>query len=313
MRDYATPTERAAQGSVPPHMLRLLAIFAGIAVAAALGTRVRHALGNRARLRRNRRLQLTAANIEPNARVKLVDGVRLPFKLHGTGGPIRLIVGHGLGQNKDKDSAVDAVATAFTSGLLSSSEYRALSYDARGHGKATGWESCDSSMFHWRELAQDMLAVADAHGLHRFVAMGSSMGAATALFAALQAPERVEAIVMVRPPTAWETREARKPKLLDGAAQARAKGRTQWARVLAGAAEADLPPARAAEYRALAGIPVLILCHGEDDVHPVATGVALSTRLLPTHELSRIVVSSNLAEGEKAWPRILAEWMEGLP
>lgn len=54
-----------------------------------------------------------------------------------------------------------------------------------------------------------MLAVAEALALEGFAAGGSSMGCATAPFAALQAPARIDRLVLVTPPKAWESRRGR--------------------------------------------------------------------------------------------------------
>jgi pimeloyl-ACP methyl ester carboxylesterase len=239
--------------------------------------------------------------------VRLTDNTRLPFDIIGTEGGLRLIVSHGLGQSKEQDTAVDLARAVFAS-QGPPLGFRALSYTARGHGTSTGWEHCPLAKFHWRDLAGDMLAVARAHDMERFIVMGCSMGAATALYAALQEPNRIEAVVLVRPPTAWETRKQRKAGMVNTAAKAKAKGRTLWARVLEGAAEADLPPKESAAYAALSGIPVLLLCHGDDDVHPVSTGTQLM-ELLPPHAMSKLVVAADLAEGERTWPRILSDWL----
>jgi pimeloyl-ACP methyl ester carboxylesterase len=44
-----------------------------------------------------------------------------------------------------------------------------------------------------------MLTVASSYDLGRFIAGGVSMGAATALYAALQAPDRMAGLLLVRP------------------------------------------------------------------------------------------------------------------
>ncbi len=53
-----------------------------------------------------------------------------------------------------------------------------------------------------------MCLEAKGKGAQKFVAGGSSMGCATSIYAALLAPERMKALVLVIPPTAWETRAA---------------------------------------------------------------------------------------------------------
>ena len=62
--------------------------------------------------------------------------------------------------------------------------------------------------YHWSNLAKDMAAVADGLGVENFIAGGQSMGCATALYAGLLAPQRIRGLVLVNPPTAWETRAA---------------------------------------------------------------------------------------------------------
>jgi len=77
-------------------------------------------------------------------------------------------------------------------------------YDARGHGKSE--PSYKPEDYHWRNLGQDMLALADAIGAEKVISGGASMGCATTIYAALQAPERMKAMVLVCPSTIWETR-----------------------------------------------------------------------------------------------------------
>ncbi|MDQ1373389.1 MAG: 3-oxoadipate enol-lactonase, partial [Actinomycetota bacterium] len=83
---------------------------------------------------------------------------------------------------------------------------RVVRYDAPSHGRSPIAPSDEDHR--WDRLADTMLSVADSAGFSTFVAGGASMGAATALHAAALAPERVSAMVLVIPPTAWETRAA---------------------------------------------------------------------------------------------------------
>lgn len=89
-------------------------------------------------------------------------------------------------------------------------------YDAVGHGQSA--DPVDTGRYEWSELARDMVAVADALGIDRFVAAGASMGAATALNAALIAPDRVAGLALVIPPTAWATRAEQVDRYLASAA-----------------------------------------------------------------------------------------------
>src|SRR5206468_3265300 len=83
--------------------------------------------------------------------------------------------------------------------------YRVIRWDARGHGLSSGAPVPDD--YRWDNLARDLIALADELGIDQFVAGGASMGAATALHAAIQAPERVLGLVLMLAPTAYETRD----------------------------------------------------------------------------------------------------------
>lgn len=192
-------------------------------------------------------------------------------------------------------------------------------YDARGHGKSQA--SFRPADYHWRNLGQDMLAVADAVEERYFIAGGASMGCATALYAALQAPERIQGLVLVIPPTAWEKREAQgqlyqRMALLGGLLGGRLLARLSSGRLdqllppwmiaaepekiqattnglaamngralssmLRGAALTDLPVRDA--LVSLRDIPTLILGWVDDPTHPVGSAEELH-RLLPKSEL----------------------------
>jgi len=128
-----------------------------------------------------------------------VDGARLAVRVAGeTDGPA-LVWGHGLTSSMDDE---DAAGIFDWSSITAAG--RLVRYDARGHGASSSGATVDE--LRWDRLAGDMLAVADGVGAGRFVAGGASMGCATALFAALTAPARVTGLVLVIPPTAWETR-----------------------------------------------------------------------------------------------------------
>jgi pimeloyl-ACP methyl ester carboxylesterase len=192
-------------------------------------------------------------------------------------------------------------------------------YDARGHGKSQ--LSKKPKEYHWSNLGQDMLAVADAVGTEKFIAGGSSMGCATTIYAALQAPERMKGLVLNIPPTAWETRAAQgklwgrfaligrlmggkgmsrmmsssmdrmlpqwmienEPEKIEGVAKGMAaqKGITLW-NIFKGAGLTDLPPRE--ELKVITDIPCTILAWVGDPTHPVSSAEELH-RLLPKSEL----------------------------
>jgi pimeloyl-ACP methyl ester carboxylesterase len=74
--------------------------------------------------------------------------------------------------------------------------HRAVAYDQRGHGAS---EHTADARWRLDDFARDVLAVADAQGLERFVLVGHSFGATVAMAAAALAPERVLKQVLVDP------------------------------------------------------------------------------------------------------------------
>jgi 3-oxoadipate enol-lactonase len=187
---------------------------------------------------------------------------------------------------------------------------RIVRWDARSHGASGG--TAEAAAHRWDELGRDALALADALGIDRPVLGGASMGAASALHAAVQAPERVPALVLALPPTAWATRPAQAAAYAAGADVVDARGAAAYvaqvraepqpeilaafagaftytpavpdhllAAVLRGAAASDLPDPDV--LRTLA-VPTLVLAWDTDPGHPVATAEALG-ELLPHVEV----------------------------
>ena len=252
-----------------------------------------------------------------------VRGAELAFDRSGEGPDV--IWGHGLSQTRAIEEDM---------GLIDWDRVRAqvLRYDARGHGRSSS--TPDLTGYSWAELARDQLALADHCGIGTYVAAGASMGCGTALHAALLAPERVRALVLVIPPTAWEARseqvgqwlasaqliedhgvealiEARAALPLpdpfaadegrrdQSAAATRSWAPDRLARVFRGAALADLPDRRQV---ASVSVPALILAWTGDPVHPLATAEALAA-LLPDNELS---VASTAPEVARWTERVAA-------
>ena len=243
----------------------------------------------------------------------------LNFNVQVQGYAIPFVWGHGLTasmQAEDERGMLDWASVAEVA--------RLVRYDARGHGLSE--PTFDPADYDWSNLALDMLAIAEAVGFDRFIAGGQSMGCATALYAALAAPERVKALVLANPPTAWETRAAQ-AKLYDHMAElledrgvemlikvlAQRPVAPAWQRevaahfnalyfdtlrrfdprvlatVLRGATRCNLPPRE--DLRRLT-MPALILAWTDDPGHPMETADALAG-LLPN---SRLVVAQSLPE-----------------
>ncbi len=75
--------------------------------------------------------------------------------------------------------------------------YRLIGYDARGHGESD--PAPQRSAYEYADLAGDLAAVLDHHGIERAAVAGASMGAHTGLTFALAHPERVSALVTITP------------------------------------------------------------------------------------------------------------------
>ena len=231
----------------------------------------------------------------------------LATRIEGSG-PL-MIWGHALMANM----AVDDAAALLDFRLLAK-ELRLLRYDAKGHGQSPG--STDADDYRWSQLAADMLALADQHSPDDTVILGgASMGCATALEAALSAPERVRALVLVLPPTGGEQRVAQRKKYKTIATAQRWLGNWPYKLVaklplpappaherlkrmsmasirglaeadlkrmnaaLAGASLSDLPDAKALQKL---NIPCAILSWQGDDSHPPESAAYLAELPAPT-------------------------------
>jgi 3-oxoadipate enol-lactonase len=239
--------------------------------------------------------------------VVTVRDVDLHYQIAGEGPTF--VWGHGLTSSRAREDQF---------GLLDwprlATNNTVVRYDARGHGESGS--SAAPGTYHWRELALDQLALADSLGIDRYVAGGASLGSATALYAATIAPDRVHALVLAIPPTAWATRAAQQQNyeltaqlveagkidaLVDGVRATpppdplvgvdvwrdsfedtiRRTDPVRLARLFRGAAGADLP-----DPDAIAGLhqPTLILAWTGDPGHPLATAERLH-ELMPHAEL----------------------------
>ena len=109
--------------------------------------------------------------------------VRLHYALTGpTSAPV-LILSNSLGTNF---SMWDAQAPAFEK------QFRLLRYDMRGHGQS----SAPLPPYAVVDLGRDILALADRLSLTRFHFCGLSIGGMTGMSLALQAPERLDKLIL---------------------------------------------------------------------------------------------------------------------
>ena len=262
-----------------------------------------------------------------------VDGLAV----EDTGSGRALVWGHGLLSSMAQEDAIGVFDLAPATGP----GFRWVRYDARGHGRSRSGAGNDVEPYRWPALAGDMLAVAGARGLERFVAGGASMGCATALHAAVSAPDRVEALVLVIPPTAWRTRGRQSKLYRAGARTIEAVGLKPFAAfmrltpmpaalgeraaafrdvsvdalshaepsvvaaVLRGAAASDLPPP---EQLAALTQPALILAWARDPGHPMSTAETLAATL-PNATLHRASSPRSLGR----WPGLVRAFVADLP
>ncbi len=191
--------------------------------------------------------------------------------------------------------------------LLDVEGFTVIRWDSPGHGLSPHLREADDHR--WERLASPLLELADALELDQFALGGISMGAALSLFAALRAPERVRAMLLVAPPTAWSTRPAEQeryralsnlgtpeavaasvrddldaafggaklpPALATMIEHLRAASPAALSRVLHGAAHSDLPPEAALRD---VDVPVLVAPWPNDPGHPISTAEALAKGL----------------------------------
>lgn len=248
-------------------------------------------------------------------RILTRPGAQVAYSVEGSGPMV--ISAHGLSASR---AAARSAGMSFDG--LSERGRTVVGYDARGHGRSTG--RLIPADYTWSNLADDMLALIDEVSPEAPVdAIGASMGCATILQAVLRAPERFRRLVLVIPPTAWETRAT----IASGyELQAELIERRGLDVFLELAADFPNPPAVPADllmrpdvteellptlFRGaalsdfpsaddIAGIrqPVLILAWAGDPGHPVSTSEKL-VALLPQAEL-------HIAQS----PADVAQWVE---
>lgn len=239
-------------------------------------------------------------------------------------GQLSLLIGHGLGSKnpKSKDMYSDEWTPIVAEAALSSDIVNgAHFYTARGHGNTIGWEETaesDPEQFTWRRLSHDMMALSEALQLQKVVVAGSSMGSATAFYAALhqatsQTENNIIGLIMIRPPTAWESRLARRGNLLSSAKKCKERNgpNDRYHHVLVGTAYSDFPPLDpeqlASSYH-LVKCPVLILGVRGDDAHPESTAIKLN-ELLQNSELHFV---DDIHEAEQRWPHLIQSFLHKL-
>src|SRR5262245_16826208 len=136
-------------------------------------------------------------------RVTMDDGVALEVEVEGQGPGLLLVHGYG-GAKEDFQDHVPTLAR----------DHTVVVFDHRGHGSSD--KPADRAAYSLDRLVRDTLQVADAVGLDQFRLLGHSMGGMIARKVAIDAPDRVSALIMMDtcagPTPNWE------PSLLELAA-----------------------------------------------------------------------------------------------
>lgn len=258
--------------------------------------------------------------------VTAVRGVDLSWTESGSGPPA--VWAHGLTSSADAQERFGM----FDWSPISSS-HRLIRYDARGHGRSTG--SVTPEDYTWESLGQDLLGLLDAiAGAQQVVGIGSSMGTATLLHAAVTDPQRFSRLVLTTPPTAGRSRAEHVRTYLDGADLIERSGLAAFEAapasglppsiltglgdpppvtvsesllpsILRGAALTDLP-----DDAALAALdmPVLVLAWSGDAGHPLATARRLSS-VIPGADL---IIADTPGELRR-WPQVTADFVTSDP
>lgn len=125
--------------------------------------------------------------------------MRIGYRLHGRGGAPALVLGNSLGTRQHLWSRQLPELTE---------RFRVLTYDHPGHGSSElPEESCTVEAF-----AHSLLELLDALALERVSFCGTSLGGMVGIALALEAPERVERLVLsctsayLGPPERWTER-----------------------------------------------------------------------------------------------------------
>jgi 3-oxoadipate enol-lactonase len=116
-------------------------------------------------------------------RIVQSDGARISYSLEGPENAPVLVLSHSLGTTRELWARQ---ANAF------SGAFRVIRYDTRGHGES----STPSSTATIDQLGRDLLAVLDDAGVASARVCGLSLGGQVAMWLALNAPQRVERIVL---------------------------------------------------------------------------------------------------------------------
>ena len=192
---------------------------------------------------------------------------------------------------------------------------------------------CDKSAngdYSWPALTDELIGILDAQKYDKVLMGGLSMGAGTAVHAAVRFPKRVKALILVTPPPAWEKREKIKvvyrkiisktngesiPEILKrtiqmnqdppeyfeqnhpGTRQRLLEHRLSfepqyYTQIYLGGANSDFP---LREQISQINVPTLIIAHPDDTNHPLETAQELNNLI----KGSELVIVSDYEDYQK--------------
>ncbi|RUO31515.1 alpha/beta hydrolase [Aliidiomarina sedimenti] len=119
--------------------------------------------------------------------------MQLNYERSGSGEPVILI--HGLFGDLDNLKSISRSLTE---------HYSVINLDVRNHG-----QSPHTSAMSYADMAEDVIAIADAEGLDQFHLLGHSMGGKIAMEIALRYPSRVRSLIVADiAPVAYDARHS---------------------------------------------------------------------------------------------------------
>ena len=119
--------------------------------------------------------------------VFISEGIEIAYDVFGAGKPVMMI--HGFGSN----AAVNWIDTGWVE-TVTDAGYQVIALDNRGHGRSQ--KLYDPAYYPSRIMAHDAVNLLDHLGIDQAALIGYSMGARICAFAALDAPDRVRAVVI---------------------------------------------------------------------------------------------------------------------
>lgn len=234
-----------------------------------------------------------------------INGFNLHTRIKGEGTPLLWM--HGLMCSMQTDEIFPIINLNKIA-----EKTKLIRFDSIGHGLST--DTPKSSDCEWKNLGLSTSALMDTLKIDQFIAAGYSMGAGVALETYFLHPDKVKALILVIPSTAWETRflqqlsysflaflsdlnilqpmlpfflklkpypikmiEEANPGIIDRTIETLCSNKKEnYSPILKGASNSDYQPKdKMKEIK----VPTLILAWENDSSHPLSTAKDLKERI----------------------------------